>query len=252
VLQIREERFGPAESHIWAGKTMVAKEGQTFKSVHGVWMVPGVTNPAHGPYANADPGEWAAASWVGLDGFGNSTGDLIQAGTNQQTFGTNYYAWAEWVPAPSFQLSNMSISPGDTVAVSVQVLTAGLPADLAVFEIGEVTFVNETQGVATSVLMIGAGEGKTRFQGLTAEWILETPARNNTDLAPLAYFGMLAFLFGTVTDTKGNTMLAANGTSLEMNNGGVGTGRTGGSGGTVVAEIVAPDDVFAIFPANGG
>ena len=101
-------------SRNWSG---YAVTGSGFTSVTGSWKVPTVT---------VTKGNRYSSTWVGIDGFSNS--NLIQAGTEQDSFRHHalYYAWWEILPAYETPIpaSVVPVSPGDTITVSI---TRGTP-----------------------------------------------------------------------------------------------------------------------------
>jgi hypothetical protein len=72
--------------------------------VIGEWTVPDVA---------ADPGDYYAAEWVGIDGEWSS--DVLQAGTETEIVGGVHhtYPWWEWFPEDEVQITNLPVSAGD-------------------------------------------------------------------------------------------------------------------------------------------
>lgn len=97
----------------WSG---VAVTGGTYTRAIGSWVVPTVKIAKSNRYA---------ADWVGIGGY--SSGDLIQAGTSEETIGghANYYAWTEILPAPESKISGFTVHPGDAMTVDVNQVSAG-------------------------------------------------------------------------------------------------------------------------------
>jgi Peptidase A4 family len=233
--------------------------GQIFIQIYGQWLVPTVSRPASGPYANV--ASWSSVVWVGIDGAVVSA-DVFQAGTEQDLilggpFGdTNYYLWTEWYPGSSASISNVAIVPGDAVAINLQILPLTLrplespteplrdPQPVA----GQATLTNVTRGAFTTVFMEGPPRfGASPFLGNTAEWIVETPCLENCGtqqavFTPLPYLGPVAFFFGLATDRVGNQVMGANGYWELMDNSGFGGGRNGGLPGTGVLTALAVND----------
>ena len=112
----------------------------------------------------------------GLDG--NTTNDLVQAGTEQDaTFlllygtATNYYAWTEVYPLQPMEEA-FSVSPGDQVDVTVYVGDSkgnvNPSGGYAWFNI-----IDAMAGFAENIsTKLGKGFG---FTGNSAEWIMERP-----------------------------------------------------------------------------
>jgi hypothetical protein len=246
--QLENAPVGRTTSPNWAGNICIAETGQMFNQINGLWTVPPVKPPFTGPYVGA--GHWESSVWVGLDGYGSS--DVFQAGTEQDVVGIlpSCYVWTEWAPAPSVSVFNFPASPGDLIAVQLQILPVPVPIG---FPIGQAFISNVTEGAFTSVLMLGPPNGGAgSFLGNSAEWIVEAPCISNCGtatsvLAALPYFGPVSFWFGVARDTQGNEVFGGNGYASSMYNGGTGFGRTGGGTGTVQAEEVADPLIFGVW-----
>ena len=168
----------------WSGAVVQAGVGQSFSGVSAEWTVPTVSQVPLRSVATSD-----AASWVGLDGF--SSNDVAQAGIQQLvTTGANGhsqvtdYAWDEWYPAGSNNVSSalFKVDPGDTVKITVE--TAGVGSTTASFLFKDVTTGQAYQAGLTAP----AG---TSLLGDSAEWVVETPEFSNgfaTSQPPLADF----------------------------------------------------------------
>jgi hypothetical protein len=96
------------QSTNWSGDAVT---GKTYKRATATWVVPTVTVSLNNRYA---------ATWVGIGGF--KSGDLIQAGTAEQSVGgsAQYYAWTEVLPQPEVPISGFAVHPGDFMTVDVQ------------------------------------------------------------------------------------------------------------------------------------
>ena len=161
----------------WSGSVLHPTGGFPFTSVSGVWTVPDTAPPriVEGSYT------YECATWVGIDGGSEDSYApyLVQAGTSQSVKVTYYdvpvwgsyysvshttYAWWEWLPDKSYQISNFPVSPGDVVACYISVLSPT-----------EVSFHmwNMTTGILAPFRK-SAPQG-AEVRGLTAEWILECP-----------------------------------------------------------------------------
>jgi hypothetical protein len=93
----------------WAGYAETASK-KTFTAITGTFTVPTVDTNVSGTYYSSD--------WVGIGGFSDDS--LIQAGVEADSIGGNAYygAWTEVLPASENPLA-MSISPGDTILVTI-------------------------------------------------------------------------------------------------------------------------------------
>jgi hypothetical protein len=155
------------ESANWSGY-IDAGTGAKFTEVRGTWAVPGVANLS----ASGD-----SSTWVGIDG--TTTGDLIQAGTEQDwgVEGELYYAWYEILPGSTMYLGE--VFPGDQISAEVaHVGTASWT----------ITIEDSTQHI------VWAGAVTYRAPGSSAEWVEEAPTNGATNsLFPLADFGAVRF-----------------------------------------------------------
>ncbi len=147
----------------WSGYALT---GNAFTQVTGTWRVPQVQVPRKRHYRK----NTFSSSWVGIDGFGNSS--LIQAGTEQDWVNGKpfYQAWWEVLPAPETPITSMTIRSGDEMRVAI---TGGTP-DWTI-----------------TVTDVTTGQSFTKFQAYSgpetsAEWIQEAPTigRHVATLAP--------------------------------------------------------------------
>jgi hypothetical protein len=144
----------------------------SFTSVTGTWTEPRVA------CASGDAGA-SSTVWIGLGGY-TGANELEQAGTdaNCNALGKpTYYAWFEVVPYPAYPIK-LRVSPGDTIAASVNIL----PRDI------ELQVKNRTRGWTFTRRISWPFVPDTT----SAEWIVEAPARcirYSCKQAPLANFG---------------------------------------------------------------
>jgi hypothetical protein len=177
--------YGWASSN-WSGYAIAGAAG-SFHEISGTWVVPAVA-PSRGPTYSA--------TWLGIDGFNDSS--LIQTGTEQDYVSgrAHYAAW--WTD------SNLGfveqVFPTLTVA----------PGDVMVASIAE----NTTTGTWTIVLddeRTGASAGEVvsgyTGPGASAEWIVEAPVVNGR-IANLANYGTTTFDLGQVNGTSPNLALS--------------------------------------------
>jgi hypothetical protein len=164
---------GMLQSTNWSGDAVT---GKTYKRVTATWVVPTVTVTVNNRYAS---------DWVGIGGF--SSGDLIQAGTAEQSVGgsAQYYAWTEVLPQPEVPISGFAVHPGDSMTVDVLNTTSRR---------WTITVKNNTTG-QSSVRHF-------RYSSLhsSAEWIHEAPTVGGTQ-AQLATTTNANFDFGKVNGT---------------------------------------------------
>jgi hypothetical protein len=168
-----------------------------------------------GPYGgpSAHEVDYAAVVWVGLDGTDESQGDLLQAGTESDWYGSEYcdgttpnpqfyqafgnWSWWEWFPADQQGLPGLTFA-GDFVWVSVYPSDGGgnfnpFGGYASYWVCNDGPVVNPPWCTFT----VGQAPSGSTFQGTSAEWILERPGFWNTDLFgitkstgtnPLAHF----------------------------------------------------------------
>ncbi len=155
----------PETTGTWAGGITFPPAGETMTWVEGIWRMPDA-----GPPAGAENGDqFATSAWVGIDGDDGSP-DVLQAGCDVDVSIANgtatrqFLPWWEWYPAGSFWITNMPVSPGDTLNCVVRV-DAGSETSASIF------LANSTTGIAQT-FSVTAPPG-SRLSGNCAEWIVE-------------------------------------------------------------------------------
>ncbi len=198
-----------AESSNWSGEVTT---GATYTAVGGDWVVPAV---------QPSVSDVASATWVGIDGFSNTS--LIQTGTSQQIIGgtTQYFAWYEILPAVSVAFA--SVSPGD----AMEALITEQSLDVWNIAIEDVTANWEF-----------SDDFDYSGPGTSAEWIEEAPTINNSQ-ATLADFGSVEFSDAGFSSPDAGS---AGVTPVSMSNG----------DGVVIAYPGAIDDSTNSFPVTYG
>lgn len=158
--------YGWASSN-WSGYAIT---GGPYTSITGQWTVPTVTKTKGNTYSS---------TWIGIDGFNNSS--LIQTGTEQDASGsgTSYYAWWEILPAAETTLPN-PVSPGDAMSASIQETSPGQ---------WTISLTDQTKGWTATEVENYSGPGTS------AEWIEEAPTIGG-HVATLANYGQTAFDLG--------------------------------------------------------
>ena len=161
----------------WSGYAVTAGP---YTSATGTWVVPAVQATATPSYSS---------TWVGIDGFENSS--LIQVGTAQSYHdGAAFYsAWWEILPATARTITTVAVKPGDTVSATISETTSGA---------WTITLRNRTSGASFSTTQAYAGPGAS------AEWIQEAPTISGR-LTKLARYGSTTF---TATANGGSPGLA--------------------------------------------
>jgi Peptidase A4 family len=202
-------RYGPPAGNGWGGAIAFAPEDDTITFVSGQWTVPHIVSPR--------TGNFICASWVGIDGanddpHGRESYDILQAGTTQMILSADHwygdsfeydsFAWFEWYPAAPVTISNLKVSPGDTIQCTICVYS---PTEAGIH------LLNMTTRVGTS--FIKTAPGSTQLVGNSAEWVIETPPSSNMGLGR---FGE-TFFDGCAAGTQGGQLLlGGDGSMLSM------------------------------------
>ncbi len=153
----------------WSGFAVSTSNG-AVSDVKGSWIAPSVSCTSSTTYSSY---------WVGIDGYTSST--VEQTGTDSDcNSGTaHYYAWYEFYPNPSVQISGFTVNPGDTITAEVS-YSGGLFT----------TTINDgSQHFSTSGTVSGAARS-------SAEWIVERPALcrgHKCSLTSLSNFGTVSW-----------------------------------------------------------
>ncbi len=164
----------------WAGYTL---EGTGFSYVTGTFTVPALTSQVT---PNSE-----TAEWVGIDGSSNTS--LIQAGVAEQPSSSSpsqytIRPWWEILPAPPNYINSMTVSPGDSITVTIQQLS----------------------GFTWSIYISDANTGSHFLQQVnyygpmaSAEWIVEAPTFAGSIVPLAAYYPPVVF---TNTQAQASTV----------------------------------------------
>ncbi len=184
-----EHGDGTSTSTNWSG---YAVTGTGFTFAKASWTVPaavcsGVKNDQY------------AAFWVGIDGYESNS--VEQTGTDSDCVGTTptYYAWYEFYPNPSFEITSLPVSPGNVMTASVAYGTSGFT----------VTIVNRTTGKTFTKTHAVNSAKRT-----SAEWIVEAPCcATGGGILPLSDFGtgVLGFDYTSFANTNSAISSAVSG-----------------------------------------
>lgn len=161
---------GTSTSSNWSGYAVL---GSSFSWAQGSWIVPTAT-------CTGVRGDQYAAFWVGLDGYSSST--VEQTGTDSDCAGTTpvYYAWYEFYPRASVEISSITVRPGDSMKALVYYNTSTGKFDIQI--------TDETTG--KSYETAGTVSGAVRS---SAEWIVEAPCCTaGGGILPLSDFGTIS------------------------------------------------------------
>ena len=212
----------------------------TFKSVTGTFVVPTPREPSGGS------GTHSASAWVGIDGDTCGTAilqtgiDFTVSGTRTSFDGTSLSpthhltawvtdvstpAWFEWFPDFAHDFSGISISPGNTITVSV---TATSRTG------GTATILNRSTGQQVSHTF----SGQPALCQENAEWIVEDFSSGG-GLVPLANWGTVTFT-GVSAGTASGTTTPAGATIIDMEQNGRVLTDVSASGSSVTVRYTGP------------
>jgi hypothetical protein len=185
--------FDAVSSTNWSGyaaeSSFSSPQSNYFTSVSGSWVVPAVKAPPTAAYSSF---------WVGLDGYSSSSVEQIGTDSDVDSHGVaHYYAWYEMYPNPSFQITSITVSPGDTVSASV---TYGSYANNNNFQL-QITDTPVGGTAQTATIL----QKSTSAKLSSAEWIAEAPSASFFRILPLADFGTVNFSQGAATSTSNST-----------------------------------------------
>ncbi len=149
----------------WAGYVDTTGPQGAYTGVTGSWDQPAVACTATDSYA---------ASWVGMDGFGNSTTE--SAGTLAQCYDgvPHYYTWWEMAPTTGMELVGSTIRPGDVITASVTRSGAEFTLQVTDATHPDVRLARRVTGLsnANNFVINQACNGCTAY---TIEWIIGQP-----------------------------------------------------------------------------
>jgi hypothetical protein len=182
------------------------------------------TVPQPSPPSGASSGtQYCGAAWVGIDGDTCQSG-LIQTGVFWcvQDGSYSYEAWYEYIPEASIAFSDVTVSSGDVITVTVtRDGTNG----------GTTTLENTSNGQTGTHTFSGQTDGT--LCGTNAEWIVED-FESGSSLVPFANFGTVTFT-GSTAVIGGNTVQAGgdSATIIDLTQNGSDLTSTNISGDTV-------------------
>lgn len=182
-----------ATSDNWSGSVLFIGPGDSFTAITGQWTVP----DAYSPNGNT----CYSSAWLGIDGDGSP--DVMQAGTETDSDGT-CYAWFEWYPNFSIQISNFPVKPGDMVYLVLYV-TDPTTAWASMWNLTSKIYTNFSFTAPDGIQLVGN----------CAEAIVERPSINGV-LAELPRYGEVYFDECTAYTKNGNQFDITFGTPISM------------------------------------
>jgi hypothetical protein len=200
LLKLAHTSLNTNSSNNWFGYNLgsLGDGDQLFKSISGNWTVPTATQHTSGQAEDS-------ADWIGIGGGCVDSGcdatdaTLIQTGTEQDVSSTgspSYDAWYEVVPAPEFEISTMTIEPGDQMHASL----TQLAGESNVWDV-TIEDVTRNETYSTTVPYSSTQD--------TAEWIEETPLEIGTDPGLAALPNLSDPAFNSLTVNGANPELTS-------------------------------------------
>jgi hypothetical protein len=158
----------------WSGEVLT--DNATYYAYGSFYAIWGDFNVPIGEqqFGTCTGGTEYSSVWVGMDGAPGAASDVVQAGTESDAacYGgyttPTYYAWYEWYPAYTVEISNFPVTAGQDVEVEVAMSGSTTAA---------VYMTNATTNQYVAIAF-DAPAG-TKFVGNSAEWIVERPDINN-------------------------------------------------------------------------
>jgi hypothetical protein len=140
-------------SYNWAGYAIDAST-DSVSQVKGSWKQASVSCPKSGSEA--------VAFWTGIDGL--TDGTVEQTGTTAQCSNgaVSYYAWYEFYPSGSVEITSMKIQPGNVISATVKYSTSTSKFTTTIKD------VTTGRSFSESATVSGALRS-------SAEWIVEVP-----------------------------------------------------------------------------
>lgn len=161
-----------ATSTNWSGYAVTGPK-DSVSYVAGTWTVPAAQCTSTNTWSSF---------WVGIDGFSSNSVEQLGTDTDCSSGVATYYAWREMYPKPSFQISGMTINPGDVIFASVSFS-------------GKNTFTLYMKDQSTGASYTYKSHAKVDRS--SAEWIVEAPYSNG--VLPLTNFGTAYFTTDSAT-----------------------------------------------------
>ena len=169
---------GSYSSTNWSGYAVTGASGSVTVA-SGSWTVPAVTA------GTSQTTTYYSAFWVGIDGFSSNT--VEQTGTISEIQGSTptYYAWFEFYPSPMYEITSMTIKPGNEISAAVTY--TGTSGRSGFFGRTSSTFSVTIKDTTTGASYTTTGTVANAARS-SAEWIAEAPS-SYRGVLPLAKFG---------------------------------------------------------------
>ena len=156
----------------WAGYIISRSSSPKFEvnSINASWTVPQV---------NASIGDGYSSAWIGIGGQLDKS--LIQVGTEHDVINGQdvYTAWYELLPSFAVQLGTITVSPGDMMVASINLVNS----------VANQWNIQISDASTGQTFSRNVAYNSTRS---SAEWIVERPTINSK-ISTLADFGNITF-----------------------------------------------------------
>jgi hypothetical protein len=168
---------GPATNNHWSGFVAGPQESPYYFGIQATWNVPEVRS------GDGNGTTTYSGFWVGIDGYGTGSNDVLQAGTEQDYISTaqndyaNYYAWTELVPNQPQAQQVMSVNAGNSMTVWVWIGDSDGANDVN----GGYVWYYLSDNVSGEVVITHTGLNNTHVTATSAEWIMERPLDTQTN-----------------------------------------------------------------------
>ncbi len=175
-LQLGGLNNSQAYSTNWSGYAVTASKGAVTK-VQGSWTVPAVTGTSTA----------YSSFWVGIDGYSSNTVEQIGTDSDISSGRAVYYAWFEFYPSTMYQITSLTIHPGDVMSANVTYSGTARGMFGRVNNVFTVTITDKTTGKTYTTTGTVSNAAMS-----SAEWIAEAPS-SYRGVLPLSNFGTVNF-----------------------------------------------------------
>jgi hypothetical protein len=189
------------ESDNWCGAVVNAQDGRILNKVTANWIMPTVKAP--NVLGLPMPGQYSVVQWVGIDGWGAGSKQVLQAGTGininvglDETTVSPPFAWVDWFYSATQNaytpVNGFTVNEGDEIIVAVCA-----PFDN---QHGAASFGNITRKEYVTQ-PINPPDETLELEGNSVEWIVERPGIPGGGIYILPDFGETVFTHCVVGGT---------------------------------------------------
>jgi hypothetical protein len=246
------EAWITSSSDNWSGAVIRAPAAARFARVEATWTVPRPypqeRQAPNGPWTD---GEYRSSTWIGLDGFDETSAAMPQVGTAQfvkasgNVLTVDTHVWFQWwvraeaTPTGPSRIDNLPVLPGDMIYCQ---LVARTPDEVSVL------IVNLSTGLQTVFSVPaphkpGSAEQVT-IEGRTAEWVMERPRPLNDPQGffTLPNYGATFFSSCFAATTNGSVQKLTGAEMISMSD----------ATGTLSSAVPSGDDSLLVFYRSFG